>query len=272
MNEQKEKTSELKKKNSIWQRYKVAAILILFCLVSVYIYAIMTWKSESEKNSEEIIRKNAAIILEKKDKQLTNDDFAAIKILDIKFSGINGVKSFGVQLSDIKLLEKFINLQELHLNNIRVPNQKFSSIKALLEHLKIVKYPTIEYLDLSPLKKLTKLEILTLKHSPINNIKPLAFLINLKELDISCTEILDIEPLCELPNLEKLSIDSYSINNLKQITRFKKLKELNLNGQIAPENIKYLETALPDLNINIIHNESGYDLGLPMIRLPEETK
>ncbi len=273
MSEQIEKTSELKKNNSIWRRYRVAAILVLLCLLSVYIYGVLTWKSQSQIMSEKIIRQNAASILVKKANQLTNDDFAGIKKLYLKNTGFSG-KSIGVQLSDIKLIGKFINLQELHLNNIRVSQQKPSSIMVLLEKLKIVKSPASKYIyiDLSPLKNLTKLEILTLVHSEINNIKPLAFLKNLKELDISYTEILDIEPLCELPNLEKLTIEPYSIKNLKQITRIKKLKELKLNGQIDPDAIKYLETVLPDLKINIILNENGYDFGLPIIKFPVPTE
>jgi len=273
MSEQIEKTSELKKKNSIWRRYRVAVILVLLCLLSAYIYGILTWKSQSQIMSENIIRQNVASILGKKANQLTNKDFAEIKKLDLKNTGFGG-RSIFIRLSDIKLIGKFINLQELHLNNILVSKQTPSSITVLLEQLKIVKSPASKYIyiDLSPLKYLTKLEILTLNFSQINDIKPLAFLKNLKELDISCTEIVDIEPLCELPNLEKLTIEPYSIKNLKQITRIKKLKELKLNGQIDPDAIKYLETVLPDLKINIILNENGYNLPLPIIKFPEVTE
>ncbi len=251
MSEQMEKTSELKKKHSIWRRYRLTAIIILLCIAAGYVYSAKVWKSESEKASEEIIRQKAALILGKEGKQLTNKYFAKIKIFDLNPTEAYVSKRSYLRLSDIKLLENFINLQELHLDFIIVPS-KTSIVMNFLVQRGILKPPAKIFIDLSPLKNLTELEILTLNFSQINDIKPLASLTNLKELDLRYNNILDIEPLCELPNMEKLSIDSYSIKNFDQLKKMNKLKELNIYGSINPDDVIYLKTLLPDLNIKIL--------------------
>ena len=251
------------------KRYKLEAFIIILCLLMIYIYAVTTWKSQSQKASEEIIRLNAAPILVKEANQLTDDDFAKIKYFDLKSIETNGVRSFAVELSDIKLIGKFINLEELHLHYIRVPNPKTSTIFTLFKQLHKTQKSPNNYIDLSPLKKLTKLEKLSLYFAQINDITPLAFLTNLKELDLRYSGILDIEPLCELPNLEKLVIEPCSINNLEQITRLKSLKELILYGPITPEDEKYLEEILPNLNLKIVIGGSVYHNPTPIRKFPE---
>ncbi len=83
------------------RRYIILTILILLTIpIFFFVYIRLRYDPKSEK----IIRQSAASQLNKDPNELTGEDFA--QITELSFSGV---------LSDIRMLEKFTNLQYLDL-------------------------------------------------------------------------------------------------------------------------------------------------------------
>ena len=256
-------------------RYIIAAVLIPLVIIAALVFILVTQGQKPDPLSDKLIREALARELRitahiKKDpNDFTERDFAEITIFGYSVQNKSGSSSVWPELSDIKILEKFINLKELHLNSIRIPDHKVSKVMALLGKLGILMPPEKNYLDLSPLENLANLETLTLFLTQINDIKPLESLTNLKELDLSGTDVSDIEPLAGLSNLQKLSLSAHLINNLTVITKLKNLKELRLYGPITDNDKEYLRNALPELKITFILGGSIYHNPTSIRRIPE---
>lgn len=273
--------NEIQKKPLRW-KYKLAAGIALLCVVAGYIYLTITWKSESQKDSEAIIRQAVAEQFNKDTDELTNEDF--INIIKFKLSVIpiqqppEDVNTWFssltvIKLSDIKLLEKFNNLQELTLD-VHYPETAIPKWRKILAKVGIFDIEKRNLIDLRPLKKLTNLRMLDLsnsgfpvKHniggmstigfvvsrsdSPFQDITPLSGLINLKELNLRFSRVSDLEPLRKLYSLEKLDISYTDISNLNPVKEFKNLKYLYIQDceNITDEQVEDLQKALPNLKI-----------------------
>ncbi len=175
-------------------KFKFAFIVIILCLASVYIYAVMTWKSQSEKLSEKIIREAAAYQLNKDSNELSKNDFSEIAELWLD----------NEKLSDITFLKKFTNLKNLYLvsANIMKPSTLPNWLK-ILEKLRLYKKPVKTFMDINVLEKLPNLETLTLI-GPVSDLNSITKLKNLKELNLQNMTLTDIEPVKELKGLKKL--------------------------------------------------------------------
>ncbi len=274
MNETVEKRSDTGKR-PFSQRYIIAAVAAAFVILAALVYINFAQDDKPDPASEKIIREAAAKQLNKDPNGLTDVDFEKITELTI-----SGIESYGnnpnenpILLSDIKLLEKFTCLQELILIGITYPEKDIPKwIKILAKHgiLNINERFTI---DLSPLRKLSKLKKLDLSYAPIKNIKPVKNLINLKELRLIHTFVSDLEPISQLTNLQELNLGGTHVNNLEPIRGIKNLqvlwlyrtpvsdleplkglknlKTLGLKDckNIKGEQVENLEKALPNLKI-----------------------
>ena len=136
------------------------------------------------------------------------------------------------QIKSLVGLEKAINLKQLTISN----NWEDSSGSLR---------------DISPLRGLTKLELLRLSHNDIIDISPLEGLTNLKHLFISHNQIENIDAVRNLTNLESLDLarnkGSKRISDITPIENLTKLKLLGLSDANVPDisvlkNLVHLET------------------------------
>ena len=136
------------------------------------------------------------------------------------------------QIKSLVGLEKAINLKQLTISN----NWEDSSGSLR---------------DISPLRGLTKLELLRLSHNDIIDISPLEGLTNLKHLFISHNKIENIDAVRNLTNLESLDLarnkGSKRISDITPIENLTKLKLLGLSDANVPDisvlkNLVHLET------------------------------
>ena len=84
--------------------------------------------------------------------------------------------------------------------------------------------------DLRPLADLKEIHNLNLGVNQISDLSPLAGLISLKVLGLSGNQIRDLSPLAGLTNLEYLSLESNPISDLSPLAGLTSLKKLLLNS------------------------------------------
>ncbi len=124
--------------------------------------------------------------------------------------------------------------------------------------------------DISPLSKLTKLEVLYISSNGVSNLKPLEKLTQLTELNIFRNRISNIKPLAKLTNLKKLSIGRNPISDLTPLKNLKNLKSLSLVEIKELRDITPIAglTQLTNLDLDTIHID---DLA-PLAELKNLTK
>ena len=209
MNQQSEK------KKPTWLKLKIFAILFLL-LAAIFIF-IFVIQNKSDTTSPAVIRRAAAMQLNKDPNELTDADFASIKKLIISSQ----------ELYNIKLLQKFTGLERLYISYIEFPEApKWMKILSEIGLMNITKRYA---LDLGPISKLD----------------------NLKMLGLSGTMIRSFEPLAKLKNLESLSIGEMEINDFETLKNFKKIKKLYLinNLNITNTQLGELQKALPETEV-----------------------
>lgn len=128
---------------------------------------------------------------------------------------IQNVQSFknlylsGNRISDIGVLDRFIGLQELSLQD----NPKLSDIRALASLPKLQKLylSKCSITDLEPLSGLSSLKVLTLSINPnLSDLGPLSSLDRLESLKLAGCSIKDVSPLVDLisrPSAKLKSLD-----------------------------------------------------------------
>ncbi len=88
--------------------------------------------------------------------------------------------------------------------------------------------------DLAPLAGLTSLHGLTLDHTRVVNLAPLAGLTSLQHLDVDGTRVGDITPLVRLTSLQSLGISRTQVADLAPLAGLISLRELHCGGtQVA---------------------------------------
>jgi internalin A len=95
------------------------------------------------------------------------------------------------------------------------------TINSLLDQVETVNCKTAE----SKLKKMTKL---TLNNSGVSDIRPLAGLTGLTEIDLSSNQIVDVSPLANLKKLRTLNLDNNKISNISALSGLTSLNTLTL--------------------------------------------
>lgn len=107
-----------------------------------------------------------------------------------------------------------LNLQMTQKDGV-LQNGGMTSLKDLvmLKNLKNVSIALQNIHDPSPLKKLANLELVELKHNPIEDIGSFAGMLTLRELFVFDTQISDLTALASCPRLEKLDIGSTLVSS-----------------------------------------------------------
>ena len=239
----------MSKNKPSWRKYTLAAVILLLLITAALAYICLTQEQNPDPASEEIIRRIVAKQLNKAPDNLTNEDFAKItklRICSIELFDISGIYSLPIitlYISDIKILEKFVNLQELEFMFVSYPQNRIPQWMKILAKLGIYDLDEKFAIDLGPLKKLHNLEWLHLGGTPVKNISSLANLINLKQLVFTGNQLSNLETIKALKKLEVLSINSSRISSLDTVKSFPNLKELHIySTQIADlEPIKNLK-------------------------------
>jgi len=239
MNKTIEQKNENKKPSR--RKYIIAVGIILLLIMPVLIFILLSQNPKLDPASEQIIREIAAAQLNKDPKELTDADFATILELRI----------VNVELSDIRILKKFINLQKLYLISIRFPEDKIPLWMNLLGKIGLISKMKVELLNFEILEKLPQLHTLFLSGTQIRNIKFIKGLKNLQKLSLSVTQVNNLKPLKGLTNLRDIDISDTQISNLEPLKELKNLQSLHMQGcpNITEQEIEDLQKALPDLEI-----------------------
>jgi internalin A len=223
------------------RKYIFAAVIIFLSIFAGLIYMVMTSEQKSDPASEKVIREAVGKQLNKDPNSLSDEDFAIITYFEIT----------NKELSDIRMLTKFRNLQNLRLVGIHFPALEIPKWMSLMEKLGFVNLKERFAIDLSPLENLTKLHTLTLSSMYANDIKTLANLKNLGLLYMSNTNVRDIKPLANLTNLKYLYLSSTNVSNIKPLANLKNLQELILsNTQVSDISVLENLTRLKMLNLS----------------------
>lgn len=212
------KQTEKHNKNTV-TKIRVSFVIFVLLFVAVLVTVPLMLKSLYPSASDIVIKRAMAESLKKNANDLTKDDFAKITKLHISNKDI----------SNIRLLKRFTNLDELYLTGINIRKSALPKWMSILEKIHLINQSDKDSIDLSPLEKLTNLKTLYISGKGIKNIEPIKNLSNLINLNISDTEISDIKSIKDLPNLEYLTLWHSQVTDLKQIKNFKKLRVLNLS-------------------------------------------
>ena len=106
--------------------------------------------------------------------------------------------------------------------------------------------------EIGALAGMKNLTVAELSHSKISDLSPLAGLTGLASLRLSYNQITDITPLAGLQNVTHLSLAGNEIKgeeNLKALMQMKSLVSLTLGSGFTEDEVKQLQTALPDCMI-----------------------
>jgi hypothetical protein len=158
--------------------YIIVAVLFPILIIAASVFIIHV-QEQPDPVSEKIICEAAAKTLRKDTNELTDNDFTKIIYLTL----------YNKEISDIRVLEKFTNLEELRLGFIYHPPKNIPQWKKILSKLRIITLNKEFTIDLSPLKKLTNLKMLELAGIPFKNITSLEDIVNLEKLTLINTEI-----------------------------------------------------------------------------------
>ena len=156
--------------------YTLAAVSFVLFLVSVMFF-ILQLQNASDPASNAVILKAAAKQLNKDPNELTKKDFARITELCIAEKTGQGIglntEGYNIaELSDIAILKKFVNLEELDISYLKFPKKTKSKPKwkSYLEKIGInisTEKTQRTDLDLSTLRNLSKLRRLKVQNSPV---------------------------------------------------------------------------------------------------------
>lgn len=162
----------------------------------------------------------------------------APQITDISFvNEMKDLKSFSVESQNIVNLDLIKNckkLETLNLFHTQLTDLDILVENTELRHLDICTGNPVR--DISGLRKLGKLERLSISSSELTDISPITSLDSLKSLELSCGSISDISMLADCKSLKRLSLIG-----CKQVADISPLSELN-----ALEEILICNTAIDD--------------------------
>lgn len=205
-------------KKPSWLKYIIAAVILALFITAALVFILFTQEQSSDPASEKIIREIAAKQLNKEPNDLTDNDFAKITKFAIRSQ----------ELTDIKLLEKFINLQNLTLNNIKFPSRQIPIWMNILVKIGIYDLNEKFLLDLRPLKNLSSLQELSISGSKVSNLEPIKGCLNLQILYIDRTLICDLKPISEMTRLKELYLNETKVSNLELIKKLTNMEMLNI--------------------------------------------
>ena len=120
---------------------------------------------------------------------------------------------------------------------------------SLIRHLTSLEMISINDLsvsDISPLKNLKNLTSLDLAFTRVKDLTPIKGLSQLTDLKLTCTLVEDLTPLKGLTKLESLHLELSNITNLEPLYGLKNLKEISIKATpLTFEQINKLKIKLP---------------------------
>ncbi|MBD5112405.1 MAG: leucine-rich repeat domain-containing protein [Ruminococcaceae bacterium] len=151
------------------------------------------------------------------------------QITDISFvSEMKDLKSFSVgsqNIVNLDLLKNCKKLETLYLFDTNLTNLDILTGNTELRALDIKWGNPVR--DISGLRKLGKLELLSILSSEITDISPIGSLGSLTFLDLSCGSISDISVLADCKSLKRLSlIDCKQVTDISPLAELKYLEEI----------------------------------------------
>jgi hypothetical protein len=129
-------------------------------------------------------------------------------------------------IQDITPLKSLTNLETLSLSGLKLTNidviSNLTNLKELEMYSTLLDWYTDITPDITPIKNLSKLEILNLGKNNIKDISALKGLKNLKKLSLEQNKIIDITPLKDLNNLEEVDLVAATPdkNNIEMLRKF----------------------------------------------------
>lgn len=159
--------------------------------------------------------------LSKPDGALTSNDLANVK-------SVNLTKKQSLSSLDPCVFPKLTGLKFLYL-----PKGDYYDLSPIsnLVHIEGLRVAHSQVADLKALAKLTALDQLDLGVTPVRDLSPLgANNVNITELSLDDTQISDLTPLAKLTKLEKLSIKNTPVTDVSPLAKLTKLKRLDVAG------------------------------------------
>ena len=263
------------KKKPLQRKYKHLKIVIILILLVSFVLYLPTY---SLTDTEKVIRNAAAESINMDPNEFSWRDYSKVTKLNLS----------GKEISDVRFIRKFKNLKILNLRDLIIPDKEIPKWRIILQKYHIIKPKPIKIptpkpkqkafiissgditgirqmlqqvqsfqnilkgdsIDLKPLRKLTKLQVLDLG----NRISPKKWEIPLNDMYPGIIPFQNLESLSSLKNLKQINLDNTLISDLESLKDFKYLQYLFLNetdvNDLGP--LKYM-TNLKTLFITNTH-------------------
>lgn len=159
--------------------------------------------------------------LAKPDGPVTSADLANVK-------SVNLTKKSSLASLDPCVFPKLTGLKFLYL-----PKGDYFDLTPIsnLIHIEGLRVAHSQFVDLKQLAKLTALDQLDLGVTPVRDLTPLgANNVNITELSLDDTQVTDLGPLAKLTKLEKLSIKNTLVTDVSPLAKLTHLKRLDVAG------------------------------------------
>lgn len=212
------------------------------------------------KFEDEKLIKIIRSLVNKQKGNITSDDLESITELNL----------WHKEISDFTGLEFCKNLKRLESTGLtrilppwigRSKEYVTTNITPLLKltHLEVLYLPDNGLKDISPLSSLVNLRELLIANNRIESIKPLSNLCKLEKLGFPENNISDLSPLSNLVNLTELAFANNNVSDLSPLSRLENLRELNFPSNRVTDptplsNLANLE--ILDFSFNSIPNLS----------------
>lgn len=152
---------------------------------------------------------------------ITSADLATVK-------SVNLTKKQSLSALDPCVFPKLTNLKFLYL-----PKGDYYDLTPIanLVHIEGLRIAHSQVADLKQLAKLTVLDQLDLGVTPVRDLTPLGDNnVNITELSLDDTQVTDLGPLAKLTKLEKLSIKNTTVQDVSPLAKLTHLKRLDVAG------------------------------------------
>ena len=169
-----------------------------------------------------------AQVLNKRVKDITNEDLLNVKELELNSYDINGNE----KLTYFKDILNFPNLEKLTIAHMNI-NEECSQYLKELKKLKYLELYNSRLCDMSPLTESNSIECLVLTGSIINNIELLNKLTNLQKLVMNNEKLSNLD-FFEHSNIKVLSLDRSIIKNYNGLKFLSNLESLSTVGVNIP--------------------------------------
>ncbi len=151
------------------------------------------------------------------------------------------------RINDIQSLAKLTKLTKLKLNNIVKEWALIAKENEVIERATPLKRPSElganKISDLRPLAKLINLTELNLNENQISDLKPLTKLNRLTKLQLGFNQIKDVDNLANLVELTELHLNNNQVSDIQSLFRLKKAMLIQVKGNSIKSNTCPIEPA-----------------------------